>query len=581
MNSIIAKFQKAPGLGIGARSAAKFVRAMSVGFTALNIMGYLVKAIGRDVMTGAFSYAVGNRGRILDASDGVVVTTKAAAYLAQAPKLFWFLRSDAITRAELAKKGGIYADLHELSLQGGLGELRQAMQLENAPDWLHELANGPAHQRNRQKGAGIYHKGSLRRGAATATAGLDFVLNQAYSLAHIGSAVLSLAAYKQAIKKGADPQQAAAESLQLFDPLIRGEKGLYWIESVLPFMRPYMSDLDRLIVEVGSTEFGAVKLTDKKALAKATLGLSLLAVGGFTTALMMAATMGDDDDGINRYAKIDGADATWRVYYYTDEEGNSNYMELPFGIGPMAWASGAAVARNMLGFDDAPESAVKVAAAVIRSTSPIMFRDNVTKDAMSDTSTSFATASPLVSAAYQAGANENAFGRKIWPEGAPRTGYKFDSGFKNTPQAYKDAAAWVRENMGADVYPETLRFLAQNTPYLNGVTSNIERVSKHGVGAILPVDTSISRYWSDKAFEAMQVSSVVWKRSQGVHASDVTPQQLALSKQIKQMDNAHDKLLDLVTRKDTPPAVKADLEARMASMQRQIGQWGLALEALD
>ena len=210
----------------------------------------------------------------------------------------------------------------------------------------------------------------------------------------------------------------------------------------------------------------------KQSRTAATVVLSLLGAGA-TVYLMSAGLADDDDEGRN---KIINDDLSRWTRFARFDIGEDKVVQIPWGFGLGGFmAAGAQIAGAMSSkTNDLADIFSNVVNIGLDSFVPLP----VSRINMVDNPSAFVLDSVTPSIArpfFEYAMNMNAFGQEIYNNRQSRFGNAYTGG-DNIPDAYKDAARFMADNMGIDASPNSLYFFANN--YMDGLT----RIMQNGYG---------------------------------------------------------------------------------------------------
>ena len=576
MNGIIRRLQPGKKPNALIKALSTFKNITTVGWTALNVPRYTLTALGRDLLTPMFSYAM-RTGSPLSRSSGIKMTAKAVfdvAALTWIPAIKYAASSPAQREAMAAKDGFMGRTarrIKRLADAGGYAEMSQDTFVHGLPMWMHELVGNMADKKLLMRPMTSWHGSKTYMFHTFKEFTYGNLMRWAYALSHYGGTMAALSVFEEAIANGVDETKAAAEALSLYDPMLVGSDHGELAYATIPFLRAYQSDIDRSRLEVFADELGipARKINDPKVWTKLSVMLAMFGTAGYLAAAFghMALGGGDDDDDIPTAAKLDSASSLWRVYYGGDEE-HAFYADLPFGVATFMIAMGNATYRADQGWDDLSEATGKVAISGMRNFSPIQLRDTTDMNPEGVART-LLTLHPAAGILYGVAANKNAFGRNITPDGLPRNGYKHISGFNNTPQSYKDAAAWMY-SVGLDVYPESIKYAVDNTPYVGPILRSLTHMTTKPWG---PHDTSAKYYWNEESRKAVTQAMTI-RNMPDSGTLVATPEQTLWSQRVLALHYQQETIRRIADDPRYSEADRALMAIRMDDLTRQIGMYG-------
>ena len=575
MNAVIRRLQPGKKPSAMIKALAGFKNVTTIGWTALNVPRYTLTALGRDLLTPMFSYTM-RTGSPLARSKGVKMSAKAlfdVATLTWIPAIKYAASTSAQREAMAAQDGFMGRTarrIKRLADAGGYAEMSQDTFVHGLPMWMHDLIGNSAEKKLLMRPMTEWRGTKTHAWDTVKRVTFGNLMRWAYAMSHYGGTMAALSVFEEAIASGVDETKAAAEALSLYDPMLVGSDHMELAYATIPFLRAYQSDIDRSRLEVFADELGipARKLKDPKVWGKLSVMLAMFGTAGYlAAALGHVALGGDDDDDIPTAAKLDSASSLWRVYLGGDAE-HAYFVDMPFGVSTFMMAMGNATYRADQGWDDLSEATSKVVIAGMRNFSPIQLRDTTDMTGQGVTRT-LLTLHPAAGILYGFAANENAFGRNITPEGIPKNGLAHISGFTNTPQAYKDAAAWMY-SVGLDVYPESLKYIVDSTPYVGPILRSATSLTTK---PWWPHDTSAKYYWDGEARKSVTKAMAIRNRpDSGTLAA--TPELKAWSVKVLGLHYQRETLKRIADDPRYSAADRALMDIRMDDLTRQMGMFG-------
>ena len=511
MNSLIASFQKRKMAGGLIRALSTWKDITTIGYTALNIPRYTLTAAGREILTPVASFLLRSNS-VVGKKDGAMISLKViGSMLSKWPVIAYAWKTEA-ERVKMAaqpgKAGDIARRIRRMADAGGYAELQHDTFINGLPRWMHEAVMG-SNARDMTRPMGLAQSGvhaHLRQTGKMWDGFMRFV----FAINHYATTLSALHTFETALENGASESLAAKETLSLYNPLLRGEGDTGALAAVIPFFRSFMSDIDKYQVEMFADEFGipSKSLADPKVIMKITMLLAMGTAAGYLLAMMSAGAMGDDDDGVPFAQKLPPAPSVWRIYYGVNAKKEPQYIEMPFGAVSTAMSMGQASFRADMGWSDGKTHQTLVM-SLMRNFSPVQLRS--VEDVTNPTAIMGAVLGvhPGIAGMVSWYANDNGFGSNITPEGTPRTGYKHTSGFKSTGQGYVDAAKYVYDTTGVDMYPESIKWLATHTPILAPALNSGKGIME---GRVLPSEKGVAYFWNNRAEEAIDLARLYENR---------------------------------------------------------------------
>ena len=253
------------------------------------------------------------------------------------------------------------------------------------------------------------------------------------------------------------------------------------IESVTPAFRSLNSAVKALPVKIKTDPVALAKFEKNYAKKQMNARIMIAALGGLGIfAYMMAATMAPEDDLGRNSVHADNM-KTWNRYFrvHIPNEisealgmGKNVVFQLPWGFGLGAFAASGAQIANAVSGKGTMEEALKNIFTDIALDSFIPLP--VSKMEFSENPVNFMIDSLTPSIArplLQFALNKDGLGRGIYNEPYRRMADAFSAGDR-VPEAYKDAARYFFNEVGVDVNPNSMYFLANS--YFDGVGRMLE-----------------------------------------------------------------------------------------------------------
>jgi hypothetical protein len=253
------------------------------------------------------------------------------------------------------------------------------------------------------------------------------------------------------------------------------------IESVVPAFRSLNSAVKALPDKIKSDPTALANFKKNYAEKQKNARIMVAALGGLGVFVyMMAATMAPEDDLGRNSVHADNM-KTWNRYarFHIPNEisealglGKNVVFQLPWGFGLGAFmASGAQIANAISGKGTAEEALKNIFTDIALDSfiplpvSKMEFSENPVNFMIDSLTPSIAR--PLLQFAL----NKDGLGRGIYNEPYRRMADAFSAGDR-VPEAYKDAARYFFNEVGVDVNPNSMYFLANS--YFDGVSRLLE-----------------------------------------------------------------------------------------------------------
>jgi hypothetical protein len=360
------------------------------------------------------------------------------------------LRGDHSALRKQAGDNKFLQDLEAYRNAGGSTEFSQSLNTEAAYDILFGKA----------KETGI--KG---RGLQTYRNINEWTSNWAQLLENKGR----VAAWKTLVDDlGYDPQHAAAVVKGVMDFGQSGEWGRK-INAWIAFYR------------VGATGADAMRRafttpTGKADWPKLAKWSGFYAALGASAYMMMAAGLGDDEDGKQRIKKYDIHTLTQKLIIPT---GKDTVVSYPIGLGlPQLLIAPGIIATAYLNGNITEKEARDELYDVYNRNAPVQPAGWQEGTGLQGFITSWATGALIPTAArplQETTYNVNAFDTAIHSQWKDKTRFRSEQGMQATPQEWKDMARELREMTGGlvDMFPEDIRHLAKG--YLGQPMSDVSR----------------------------------------------------------------------------------------------------------
>ena len=225
----------------------------------------------------------------------------------------------------------------------------------------------------------------------------------------------------------------------------------------------------------------------------------------------------DDDDGIPYGDKIANSKDFGSVTIGFTDDNRAITIPLPYGAPSAFIGLGKALHRMNNGMHDPQDVLESYAIHAAKNMLPMQLTDSSTpSDGFGDALLSgVAGLNPILGQVSGLVGNVNSFGAPIYDD-APRSEGTVDaySGMAKTPAFYKDLAAYLYDNIGADMHPETIQELLKNwTPLGAGrvLDTEIKKDTRLELGSDEPFDTE--NWWTS------MVSGVVVDKTAGMYSA--------------------------------------------------------------
>ncbi|MFZ1491154.1 MAG: LPD38 domain-containing protein [Ilumatobacteraceae bacterium] len=289
-----------------------------------------------------------------------------------------------------------------------------------------------------------------------------------------------IALHETLLNAGVDPTEAARITAQTMDFNQRSEFGRRygWIYM---FLQTTLTGVDRVInkavwsgleapyrtrptIDEQGRETVEIYMDPKEAWDRLNKPLAgVLVTAGFLQVMFGAMAMGYDDKNESNAAKI--APGSWfRDILLGVGTASPIKIGMPYGEAQLLSSIGSAAALKALGYANTDQVVTELANVLLGNINPIG-RVNVPDDVEHlGLSVLNGVMPSLVQPFAQYFTNLNAFGGPIDARDASynKDKYASDKGFASTPEAWKEMATWMRENIGVDLTPESYRFVASN-----------------------------------------------------------------------------------------------------------------------
>lgn len=292
----------------------------------------------------------------------------------------------------------------------------------------------------------------------TATGGLkagydkwnEVTSNWAALLENVGR----VSAWEALVAGGMSPQEAAAISKSALDYNQSGEWGRM-INIFHAFFRVSATSADT-IRRAFTKPGGGADVKKMAAWGPAFMGM------GYVAYLLMAAMLGDDEEGEPRINKMDAKTLTQR-FVFPGPEGKATAFPIGLGLPQILLTPGILAAAVNNGHIST-EEAVEAYYDVLKRTSPISPIGQ--KKGSGPVGFAVAWAGGMVTpTVLRPGAetqiNTNSFGNLVHTAFVDGNKFKSEQGMPSTSQEWHDFATWSRENLSIDMYPEDWAHMAR------------------------------------------------------------------------------------------------------------------------
>ena len=296
---------------------------------------------------------------------------------------------------------------------------------------------------------------TLRGGALATKAAGDFVLRKTGDLVTAFDMQARVSVYRALVEQGYDRAEAAAIVREFMD---FSQKPLQ--QSMLSVLIPFF----RTSTNAAYRTVDSLLYNDKGEFAPKfdTIG-GLVALGFLWTAA--AAAMGDDDDGVPLADKIANSKAMGNMVLGFSDDGTATSVPLPYGAGSLFFGIGAAVQRMRGGTQDPQDVLESLTIHAGKQLLPVQLNDSDSpSEGVGDSVVgAIANINPILGQAAALYGNKNSLGQPIYDDNNHNNGtLEHLQGMQSTPDMYKDMAAFLYENLGMDVHPESIAELLSN-----------------------------------------------------------------------------------------------------------------------
>lgn len=288
----------------------------------------------------------------------------------------------------------------------------------------------------------------------------------------------AVAAYVTLKKAGVDSERAAMFILDTFN-IHNSGTWTHWMRAFQPFIVPAMEGSRNLLRTMSTPRGWAI------------------GAAGIATSIMlytMLASLAPDDEmdkmslpELSRYIPLYGKDGS--------------FVKLPvaFGLPRQTWVTGAAIARLVRGSSTPAEALSGTTASLAEELLPVTGKF----------SGDHASRNPLLAALHaltpdimrpfvEVATNTSHFGTPI--HGSFREGEAFasESGKTRTADVWKNAATYLRENFGIDVFPESIRHVINYyaAGALSGLTTWMENDSLYMSKGHMTTRQELGGFWT-------------------------------------------------------------------------------------
>lgn len=288
----------------------------------------------------------------------------------------------------------------------------------------------------------------------------------------------AVAAYVTLKKAGVDSERAAMFVLDTFN-IHNSGTWTHWMRAFQPFIVPAMEGSRNLLRTMSTPRGWAI------------------GAAGIATSIMlytMLASLAPDDEmdkmslpELSRYIPLYGKDGS--------------FVKLPvaFGLPRQTWITGAAIARLVRGSSTPAEALSGTTASLAEELLPVTGKF----------SGDHASRNPLLAALHaltpdimrpfvEVATNTSHFGTPI--HGSFREGEAFasESGRTRTADVWKNAATYLRENFGIDVFPESIRHVINYyaAGALSGLTTWMENDSLYMSKGHMTTRQELGGFWT-------------------------------------------------------------------------------------
>lgn len=288
----------------------------------------------------------------------------------------------------------------------------------------------------------------------------------------------AVAAYVTLKKAGVDSERAAMFILDTFN-IHNSGTWTHWMRAFQPFIVPAMEG-SRNLLRTMSTPRGW------------TIGAA-----GIATSIMlytMLASLAPDDEmdkmslpELSRYIPLYGKDGS--------------FVKLPvaFGLPRQMWITGAAIARLVRGSSTPAEALSGTTASLAEELLPVTGKfsgDHASRNPL--LATLHALTPDIMRPFVEVATNTSHFGTPI--HGSFREGEAFasESGKTRTADVWKNAATYLRENFGIDVFPESIRHVINYyaAGALSGLTTWMENDSLYMSKGHMTTRQELGGFWT-------------------------------------------------------------------------------------
>ena len=314
------------------------------------------------------------------------------------------------------------------------------------------------------------------------------------------------AVYRALVEQGLDKDTAASIVREFMDFSQKPLNSTVF-HTLIPFFRTSMSAGYRLV--------DTLLYDEKGDFAPQWQPIATMIALGFFAGLGGAGD--DDEDGIPYGDKVANSKDFGTVTIGFTADNRAVTVPLPYGAPAIFVGLGKALHRMNNGMHDPQAVLESYAVHAAKNLMPLQLTDGSTpSDGFGDALLSgVSNLNPVLGQISGLVGNVNSFGAPIYDD-APRNEGTVDaySGMAKTPSVYKDLAAFLYENLGADMHPETIQEVLKNWTPLGGgrvLDTELKKAERLDVGSVEPFDTE--NWWTS------MVSGVVVDKTASMYSA--------------------------------------------------------------
>jgi hypothetical protein len=297
------------------------------------------------------------------------------------------------------------------------------------------------------------------------------------------------AAFKTLVEMGLSDKEAAIKVRQVLD---YQQTGIYGrsVNSWIAFFRIAMTSIDTIRRAFRNRKTGGVDWPKVRNWMGSLSGLSM------ATYFMVAAMMGDDDDGEERIKQVRANTLTQKFIIPT---GSGAPIAIPIGLGlpQLLMAPGVLTAAWMNGHITYDEAVKEMYETIMRN-GPVMSGGIKETTPTNIVASAVLGATPTVAAPLLSlERNTDAFDRSIHSDFKDDSKYKYTQGRASTGKLYKETAKAIHDWTGIDYFPEDIKYLmisygGQNVADL--LKGTVDRAAREEIGTIDQFNPIVARF---------------------------------------------------------------------------------------